>query len=122
MTLVTAGRPMATVSTSSLVTRPAPLASGFDADADRAGHAGAADAAVAGRVLGQVLLVIVLGVVELAGRDDLGGDRAIALGGEGLLVGRPGGLRRRGLGGVRRIDARAVLGADIVALAHALGR
>ena len=54
--------------------------------ADRAGHAGAADAAVAAGVLRQVLLVIVLGVVERRRVDDLGGDRAEA----GLASAAPG--------------------------------
>ena len=38
--------------------------SGRDAGADRAGDAGAAEAAIAARVLGEVLLVVVLGEVE----------------------------------------------------------
>src|SRR5690606_12675629 len=55
---------------------------------DRAAHAGAADAAVAVRVLGQVLLVVVLGVVERRRREqDLGGDVAVAGGIQLLLVG-----------------------------------
>src|SRR5205823_9397079 len=48
------------------------------AEPHRAGDAGAAQAAVAVRVLRQVLLVVVLGVVERAGRRDLGADRAVA--------------------------------------------
>src|SRR5262249_15663558 len=47
-------------------------------DADGAGDAGAAEAAVAAGILGQVLLVVVLGVVELGRGDDLGGDGAVA--------------------------------------------
>ena len=49
-----------------------------DAGADRAGDAGAAEPAVAVRVLGQVLLVVVLGVVERPGLGDLGRDLAVA--------------------------------------------
>src|SRR5215207_6740500 len=45
-------------------------------DARRAADAGAADAAVAVRVLRQVLLVVVLGEVEGPGRLDLGRDLA----------------------------------------------
>src|SRR6516164_7966569 len=52
--------------------------SGRDADPDRAGHAGAAEPAITGRILGQILLVVVLGKVELACRRDLGGDAAEA--------------------------------------------
>src|SRR5579872_4523728 len=88
-------------------------ASGSDpGDPRRAGHAGAAEAAVAARVLGEVLLVVVLGVVEGPNLGDLGADLAVAglaersleavpcrLGGGQLLVGR-------------RVDGRAVLGAD----------
>ena len=62
-------------------------------DADRARHAGAAEAAIAGGILRQILLVIVLGEIELAGRRDLGGDGAEALRGERLLIER---LRRVG--------------------------
>jgi len=78
--------------------------------------------AVAVRNLVQVLLVVVLGEVELAGRDDLGGDVAVA--GFAQLLAELGG---RLLGGrllLRTVveDRRTVLGADVVALAHALGR
>ena len=45
---------------------------------DRAAQPGAAQAAVAARVLRQVLLVVVLGVVERGRRQDLGGDLAVA--------------------------------------------
>src|SRR4051794_30116980 len=48
---------------------------GGDARADGAGDAGAAQPAIAARVPGEVLLVVVLGEVELAGRDDLRRDR-----------------------------------------------
>src|SRR5687767_14505467 len=97
-------------------------ASGLDAGAEGADHAGAADAAVAGRVPGQVLLVVVLGEVEGAGRRDLGGDRAQAAAGQALAVGLPCGLRRPLLVDGIGVDRRAVLAADVVALAHALGR
>ena len=43
--------------------------------ADRTADAGAAEPAVAARILRQVLLVVVLGVVELGRRQNLGGDR-----------------------------------------------
>src|SRR5262249_7618086 len=93
-----------------------------NADSDRAGHAGAAEPAIAGRILGQVLLVIVLGEVELASRRDLGGDAAKAPRRQRLLV---GGLR--GVGGfalriAKRVDRAPILRADVVALAHALRR
>src|SRR5262249_6714504 len=47
-----------------------------NADSDGAGPACAARPAIAGRILGQILLVIVLGEVEFASRRDLGGDAA----------------------------------------------
>src|SRR5690606_2228152 len=92
-------------------------------DAHRTGDAGAAQAAVAVGILGvrQVLLVVGLGEVEGAGGGDLGGDGAVAGGGQGLLVGLAGGLGRLALGLGVGVDGRAVLGADVVALAHALG-
>src|SRR5215207_10713212 len=66
--------------------------------------------------------MIVLGVIEFARWRDLGGDGAETLGGKRLLVRRlrrVGGLALRIAEGV---DRRAILGADIVALAHALSR
>src|SRR5438067_12837607 len=89
---------------------------------DRAGDAGAAEAAIAERVLRQILLVVILGEIELRRVADFGGDGAEAGGAELLLK-----ALARGFGGtalLRRvgIDRRAVLRADIVALAHALGR
>src|SRR3954464_14644401 len=60
---------------------------------DGAAHAGAADAAVTIRVLGEVLLVIVLGVVELSGIGDLRRDLAVATGGKHRLE-RVTGLQR----------------------------
>src|SRR5690349_21754299 len=74
-------------------------------------------------VLGQVLLVVVLGVVEgMRGVrvEDLGGDRAVPGSGELLLVGRERGLGRLALLLVGGNDQRPVLGAHVVALAHAL--
>src|SRR5450759_1329980 len=92
------------------------------ASADRAGHAGTAKPAIAERIFGQILLVVILGEVELARIKDLGGDRAVALGLDRLLIQR---LRRLGglaLFGREGVDAGTVLSADVVALAHALRR
>src|SRR5262249_19712401 len=87
---------------------------------DRARHAGATNAAVAPRVLGQVLLVIVLGVIERGRVEDLGGDPAVAPLRQHPLVGIARGLGEPAL--LRRVDvdARAVLRADVVALPHTL--
>src|SRR6186997_2928214 len=52
----------------------------------RTRNAGAAEAAVAARVLGEVLLVVILGVVKLRRGADLGGDRSEAFGLQRLLV------------------------------------
>src|SRR3954452_18585303 len=92
--------------------------SGVHADADRARHAGAAQSAIARRVLGEILLMIVLGEIEFARRRDLGGDGAEPLRSQRLLV---HGLRRVGSLALRiakGVDRRAILRADIVALAH----
>src|SRR5580692_12750499 len=106
---------------------PIPAASGQCAlrcysRADRAAHAGAAEAAITLRILGEVLLMIVLGKIERRRVDDLGSDRAHALRVERLGIGRLRGFRGGALRRRKYIDAGAVLGADVVALAHALGR
>src|SRR5205823_14575603 len=63
-------------------------------DSHGAAEPGAADPAVAAGILGQVLLMVGLGVVEGAGGGDLGGDGPVAAGGEHRLEGVPGGLGR----------------------------
>jgi NAD(P)-dependent dehydrogenase (short-subunit alcohol dehydrogenase family) len=78
--------------------------------------------AVAEGVFVQVLLVVVLGVVEVGGRGDLGSDPPVTRTSElGLeLIPHSLGsfqLLRRG-----RDNRRSVLGADVVALPHPLGR
>jgi hypothetical protein len=89
----------------------------------RQANANAADTAVAVRVFVQILLMIVLGIIKRRGRGDFGGHMAGVMGiGHRLLESRQavarGGVLLRG----QRIEGRAVLGAVIVALAHALGR
>src|SRR5712692_932561 len=93
-------------------------ASGVDADADRARHAGAAKPAIAGRILGQILLMIVLGKIELAGWRNLGGDRADTFCGKRVLIHRLRSLRRFMLRVIEGVDRRTILGADVIALAH----
>src|ERR1051326_3261571 len=90
--------------------------------ADRAAHAGAGESAIAHRVLGEILLMIVLGEIERRRVADLGGDLAVALRPQRLGVGGFRGLTGRALRGIEGVDARAILRADVVALAHALGR
>src|SRR5438132_13990699 len=75
-----------------------------------AGDAGAAEAAIAARILGQILLMIALGEVEWRGLGNFGGDLAQPGRIQSSLVGRS-----RRLGGSmllrrKRIDCRAVLG------------
>src|ERR1019366_10507929 len=77
--------------------------SGADAGADRTRHPGAAKSAIAGRILGQILLMIVLSEIEFAGRRNLRGDGAEALCRQRLLIGPPQpstGLPLRGPEGV----------------------
>src|SRR5207245_933407 len=56
-------------------------------EAGRTGDAGAAETAVAAWILGEILLVIVLGVVELWRVENLGRDRAVARLREQALIG-----------------------------------
>src|SRR5438128_1157786 len=89
---------------------------------DRAAEAGATQTAVPVGVPGQVLLVVVLGVVEGRRGRDLGGDLAVAGTGENRLVGLARGLGRIGLVLRDRVDGGAVLRARVVSLSHSLGR
>src|SRR5215210_4149800 len=85
-------------------------------------HSRVGVAAVAVGILREVLLVDVLGVVVRRRGLDLGGDLAEAA---ALQLGAVDLRERAGrllLLGRREVDRRAVLGADVVALAHALGR
>src|SRR3984957_11912219 len=96
--------------------------SGADAGADRTRPPGAAEPAIAGRVLGQILLMIVLGEIELAGRPDLRGDGAETFCLQRLLVGDPRCVSGFALGIAGGVDRGTILGSDVVALAHPLGR
>src|SRR5581483_10291281 len=82
--------------------------------ADLAGDAGAAKPAVAVRVLGEVLLVVVLGEIEFGRRQDLGGDRSEPARLQRLLVGCLRGFRGTVLLVGEIIDAGAILRADVV--------
>src|SRR5262249_50334057 len=74
------------------------------------------------RVLREVLLVVVLGVVELARGGYLGRDLAVAGLRELALEHLARRLRGLGLRVIERVDRGAVLRPDVVALAHALRR
>src|SRR6478752_3402641 len=91
-------------------------------EADRTAHAGPAQSAVTTRVLGEVLLVVVLGVEERRRCDDLRGDRRESRRVELLLEHLARRLGRVELRAPEAIDPGAVLRADVVPLAHALGR
>ena len=70
--------------------------------ADRAAHAGAAETAIAHRILGEVLLMVVLGEIERRRVEDLGRDRRrspSALSAFSYIA-------LRGLGGLRAAPAR----------------
>src|ERR671916_1476322 len=87
---------------------------------NRAAHAGPAQTAVSVGDLVEVLLVVALGVVERAGGRDLRGDRVEAGILKRLLVGVAGLLGGPTLLVVSVVNRRAVLRADVVALAHSL--
>src|SRR5262249_39557434 len=91
-------------------------------NAHRAADSGSAEAAVAVRVLAEILLVIVLGVIELRRRADLRGDETVALLFQRLLERFLRLERRLELLLAVGVDGRAVLRAGVVALAHALRR
>src|SRR5712691_2778837 len=90
--------------------------------ADRAAHAGAAEPAIAHRVLGEILLMIILGEIERRRVADLGGDGSVTFRSQRLGVGGLRSFGSRALRRIERVDAGAILRADVVALAHALGR
>ena len=93
-----------------------------DARADRAAHARAAEAAVAARILLEVLLVVLLRRVERPRLGELRRDLAAAALGERGLVGVARGECDLALRVGRPVERRAVLRAHVVALAHALRR
>ena len=66
--------------------------------------------------------MVVLRVIELGGRQNLGGDGAVARRLQPLLECVAGSFRRLALLVAVTVDAGAILRADIVALAHALRR
>src|SRR4030095_1709256 len=92
------------------------------ADADGTRDAGAAETTVTVGILGEVLLVVLLGVVELRRRQHFGGDLTVADGCQPLLIRVARSLRGVLLFVVVIVDAGAVLRADVVALPHTLRR
>src|SRR4029077_4495648 len=94
----------------------------LDAGADLASDAGAAEAAIAVWVLGEILLVVILGKIELRRRQDFRGDGSEPARLQRLLVRRLGRLGRALLLLGEIIDAGTVFRADVVSLTHAMGR
>src|SRR6185295_9137441 len=74
-------QPAGTAAGSPLLSSPTAIYSGSASGGHsyRTRNARAAEAAIAVRVLAEVLLVVVLGVVELGRRADFGRDRAVVL-------------------------------------------
>src|SRR5690606_7006596 len=97
-------------------------ADGSAATSRLVGDAAAAEATVAARVLREVLLVVILGVVERPRVANLGRDPSAPGRRQPLLIRREARERRVALLVVVRVDARAVLRADVRALPHALRR
>src|SRR6267142_1228011 len=89
-------------------------------DARWTGDAGPGDPAIPARVLRQVLLVVILGVIEGRLVGDLGRDRAESLLPQRGLERLSRLLGRRALLLAGRVDPAAVLRARVVALAHPL--
>ncbi len=89
----------------------------------RQANADAAQPAVTFRVFEQVLLMIVFRIIERQRRRDLGGDDAlVARRVHRLLEALQAAFRLGLLLWAQRINRRAVLSADVAALAHALRR
>src|SRR5262249_41906384 len=93
-----------------------------DPGPDRAAHARAAETAIAGWILGKILLVIVLRKIEFRGGKNLGRDSAVASGGNRALVHRLRGFGGRALGRRVHVDTGPILGTHIIALPHSLCR
>src|ERR1700730_432345 len=91
-------------------------------DTDGARNASAAEAAIALRILREILLVIGFGVIKIRPLEDLRCDCSKAPRGHSFGEARLSCLRGGALGRVFDIDGGAILGANIVALPHPLGR
>src|SRR5581483_1232041 len=78
---------------------------GRDAEAHRTAHAGASEHAIAVRVLGEILLVVILGVIERRRVEDLGSDGVHTVLRQLLLVERLRGLGLLLLLGREGVDA-----------------
>src|SRR5262245_39901042 len=87
-----------------------------------AAHAGATETAVAPRVLAEILLMVVLGVIELGRGENLRGNPTESLRVQPFLIRIAGYFRGRSLCVAEIVDAGPVLGPNVVALPHPLGR
>src|SRR5689334_12048226 len=77
---------------------------GSNADSGRASHSGAAKPAIAGRILGEILLMVVLREIERTRRRDLGGDCGESLCRQRSLIGPLRTFRGVVLRGVESVD------------------
>src|SRR6185295_8919086 len=87
---------------------------------DLARDTGATKPAVAARILGKVLLMVILGEIEFRRIENFRRDRAISLFLECGLVIFLRGLRGSALSRIINIDTGSILGAGVVALPHSL--
>src|SRR5690606_26050057 len=88
----------------------------------RTGHSRPTESAIPTGILGEVLLMVVFGEVKWWSFDDFGSDLGIASRCQRRCVRGARSLGLPPLLGAEDVDPRAVLGAQIVALAHALSR
>src|SRR5262249_23864071 len=95
---------------------------GADRGPHRTADAGAAEAAIAGRILGEILLMIILGKIEVRGGQNLCRDGTVPARGDRLLVHRLRSLCGRALRGRVHVDTGPVLGAEVVAWPQPLSR
>ena len=101
---------------------PAPSSRSYRRRSLRKAHARAAEPAVSVRILREVLLMVVLGVVELARGQDLRGDLPVASRAQARLIGGAASLRLLALRVGVSENRGAVLRSDIGALPHPLRR
>src|SRR5688572_12327709 len=92
-----------------------------NADADSASYPRPAVSAVTHRVLGQLLLMIVLGVIEITGIDDFRRNGTVPGFRQHFLISGATGLSGSSLFVTVHVNRRPILGADISTLPHALG-
>src|SRR5579863_646315 len=88
----------------------------------RASDASAFQAAVSTRFFGEILLMILFGIVESRGSANFSGDGAKTARAQSLLIGITRRQRDLHVRSRIRINSRTILSTYVVSLAHALGR